>query len=92
MDFGYIRQYFDDRKAWDEWPRHVDILDYDGLKIEQRSYHLEDLLAAHCRRMEFSQYFFHIMEYSDDEIYDEEWRTFMLGIHCVLYYFQLSLS
>jgi hypothetical protein len=20
MDLGYIRQYFDDRKAWDEWP------------------------------------------------------------------------
>jgi hypothetical protein len=20
MDLGYIREYFDDRKAWDEWP------------------------------------------------------------------------
>jgi hypothetical protein len=87
MDFGYIRQYFDDRKAWDEWSRCVDRLDYDGLKIKQRPYRLEDLLAAHCRRKEFSEYFLRLMECSDDEIYDEEWRTFMLGIHCVLYYF-----
>jgi hypothetical protein len=72
VDFGYIRQYFDDRKAWDEWPRRVDRLDYGDLKIEQRPYLLEDLLAAHCRRKEFSQYFFRLMEYSDDEIYDEE--------------------
>jgi hypothetical protein len=72
VDFGYIRQYFDDRKAWDEWPRRVDRLNYDGLKIEQRPYRLEDLLAAHCKRKEFSQYFFCLMEYSDDEIYDEE--------------------
>jgi hypothetical protein len=50
----------------------VDRLDYDGLKIEQRSYRLEDLLAAHCRWKEFSQYFFRLMEYSEDEIYDEE--------------------
>jgi hypothetical protein len=34
VDLGYIRQYFDDRKAWDEWPRRVDRLGYDGLKIE----------------------------------------------------------
>jgi hypothetical protein len=26
VDFGYIRQYFDDRKTWDEWPRRVDRL------------------------------------------------------------------
>jgi hypothetical protein len=23
-DLGYIREYSDDRKAWDEWPRRVD--------------------------------------------------------------------
>jgi hypothetical protein len=69
---GYIRQYFDDRKAWDEWPQHVDRLDYDGLKTEQRPYPLEDLLATHYRRKEFSQFFFCLMEYSEDEIYDEE--------------------
>jgi hypothetical protein len=50
----------------------VDRLGYDGLKNEQRSYHLEDVLAAHYRRKEFSEYFLHLMEYSDDEIYDEE--------------------
>jgi hypothetical protein len=72
MDFCYIRQYFDDRKAWDEWARHADRLNYNGLKIEQRPYRLEDQLAAHCRRKEFSQYFFRLIEYSDDEIYDEE--------------------
>lgn len=55
---GYIRQYFDDRKAWDEWPRHVDRLDSYGMKIEQRPYRLEDLLAKHCRWKEFNQYFF----------------------------------
>jgi hypothetical protein len=64
--------YFDDRKAWDEWPQLVDRLDSDGMKIEQRPYRLEDLLATHCRRKEFSQYFFRLMEYSDSEIYDEE--------------------
>jgi hypothetical protein len=31
-------------------------------------------LAAHCRRKEFNEYFLHIMEYSNEEIYDE-WRT-----------------
>jgi hypothetical protein len=72
VDFGNIRQYFDDRKAWDKWPRHVDRLNYDGLKIKQRLYRLEDLLAVHCIWKEFSQYFFRLMEYSDDEIYDEE--------------------
>jgi hypothetical protein len=58
MDLGYIRQYFDDRKAWDEWPQRVDRLGYDGMKIEQRPYRLEDVLAAHCRRKEFSEYSF----------------------------------
>jgi hypothetical protein len=72
VDFGYIRQYFDDRKARDEWPRRVDRLDYHGLKIEQRPYRLEDLLAAHCRRKEFSEYFLRLMECSDDKIYYEE--------------------
>jgi hypothetical protein len=91
VDLGYIRQYFDNRKAWDEWPWRVDRLGYDGLKIEQRPYRLEDVLAAHYRRKEFSEYFLRLMECSDDKIYDEEWRTFMLGIHCILYYFQLSL-
>jgi hypothetical protein len=32
VDLGYIREYFDDRKAWDEWPRRVERLGYDGLK------------------------------------------------------------
>jgi hypothetical protein len=50
----------------------VDRLGYDGLKIEQRPYHLEDVLAAHCRRKEFSEYLLRLMECSDDEIYDEE--------------------
>jgi hypothetical protein len=72
VDLRYIREYFDDRKAWDEWPRHVDRLGYDGLKNEQRPYHLEDVLAAHCRQKVFSEYFLHLMECSDEEIYDEE--------------------
>jgi hypothetical protein len=72
VDLGYIREYFDDRKAWDEWPRCVDRLGYDSLKNEQRPYQLEDVLAAHYRRKEFSEYFLHLMECSDDEIYDEE--------------------
>jgi hypothetical protein len=40
-DLGYIREYFDDIKAWDEWPQYVE--------DEQRPYRLEDVLAAHCR-------------------------------------------
>jgi hypothetical protein len=50
----------------------VDRLGYDDLKKEQRPYHLEDVLAAHCRRREFSEYFLHLMKCSDDKIYDEE--------------------
>jgi hypothetical protein len=71
VDLDYIREYFDDRKAWDEWPRRVDRLGYYGLRNEQRPYRLEDVLAAHCRRNEFSEYFLYLMECSDDEIYDE---------------------
>jgi hypothetical protein len=36
-------------------------------------------LAAHCRWKEFSEYFLHLMECSNDEIYDEEWRTLLLA-------------
>jgi hypothetical protein len=72
VDLGYIREYDDDRKAWDEWPRRADRLGYNGLKNEQRAYHLEDVLAAHCRRREFSEYFLHLMNCSDNKIYDEE--------------------
>jgi hypothetical protein len=71
VDLGYIREYFDDRKAWDEWPRRVDRLGYYGLRNEQMPYRLEDILAAHCRRKEFSEYFLHLMECSNDEIYEE---------------------
>jgi hypothetical protein len=71
VDLDLIRDYFDNRKAWDEWPRRVDRLGYYGLRNEQRPYRLEDVLAAHCRRKEFSEYFLHLMECSDDEIYDE---------------------
>ena len=70
-DLGYIREYFDDIKAWDEWPLRVDTLGRYGLRNEQRPYRLEDLLAAHCRREEFNEYFFQIREYSDEEIYGE---------------------
>jgi hypothetical protein len=49
----------------------VDRLRYYGLINEQRSYHLEDVLAAHCRWKEFNEYFLHIMECSDEEIYAE---------------------
>ena len=70
-DLGYIREYFDDIKAWDEWPLHVDRLGRYGLRNEQRPYRLEDSLAAHCRREEFNEYFFRIREYSDKEIYGE---------------------
>jgi hypothetical protein len=34
VNLGYIREYFDDRKAWDEWPRRVDRLGYYGLRNE----------------------------------------------------------
>jgi hypothetical protein len=68
---GLIREYFDDIKARDEWPLCVDRLEKYGLRNEQRSYRLEDVLAAHCRRKEFNAYFFQIREWSDDEIYDE---------------------
>jgi hypothetical protein len=70
-DLGYIREYFDDIKAWDEWPRRVDRLGYYGARNERRSYRLEDVLAAHCRRKGFNEYFLHIRECSDEEIYDE---------------------
>jgi len=70
-DLGYIREYFDDIKAWDEWPLRVDRLGRHGLRNEQRPYRLEDLLAAHCRREEFNEYFFQNREYSDKEIYGE---------------------
>jgi hypothetical protein len=62
-DLGYIREYFDDIKAWDEWPRRVE--------DEQRPYRLENVLAAHCRRKEFNEYFLQIQEWSDEEIYAE---------------------
>jgi hypothetical protein len=71
VDLGYIRQYFDGRKAWDKWPRRVDRLGYYGMRNEQRPYRLEDVLATHCRQKEFSEYFLHLMEYSNDEIYEE---------------------
>jgi hypothetical protein len=51
---GYIREYFDDIKAWDEWPRYVE--------DEQRPYRLDDVLAGHCRRKEFNEYFLQIQE------------------------------
>jgi hypothetical protein len=35
MDLGYIREYFDDRKAWDKWPQHVDRLGYYGMRNEK---------------------------------------------------------
>jgi hypothetical protein len=59
-DMGYIREYFDDMNAWDEWPLRVDRLGRYGLKDEQRPYRLEDILTAHCRRKEFNEYFFGI--------------------------------
>jgi hypothetical protein len=66
---GYIREYFDDIKAWDEWPLCVNRLGNYGLRNEQRPYCLEDVLAAHCRRKEFNEYFLQIQEWSDKEIY-----------------------
>jgi hypothetical protein len=70
-DLGYIREYFDDIKAWDEWPRRVDRLGYYSLINEKRPYHLEDVLAAHCKRKEFNEYFLYIIECSNDKIYAE---------------------
>jgi hypothetical protein len=57
-DLGYIREYFDGMNAWDEWPLRVDRLEKYGLKNEQTPYRLEDVLAAHCKRKEFNEYFF----------------------------------
>jgi hypothetical protein len=70
-DLGYIREYFDDINAWDEWPLYVDRLEKCGLKKEQRPYHLEDVLAAHCRWKEFNEYFFQTRKWSGKYIYDE---------------------
>ena len=82
-DLGYIREYFDDIKAWDEWPLYVDRLENYGMRNEQRPYHLEDVLATHCRRKDFNEYFLQIQGWSDEEIYDgdDDWRTdsFILG-------------
>jgi hypothetical protein len=49
----------------------VDRLGKYGLRNEQRSYRLEDVLAAHCRRKEFNKYFFQTRKWSDEDIYDE---------------------
>jgi hypothetical protein len=70
-DSGYIKEYFDDIKAWDDWPLRVDRLVKYGLRNKQRPYHLENVLATHCRRKEFNEYFFQIREWSDEEIYAE---------------------
>jgi hypothetical protein len=32
MDLGLIREYFDDIKAWDEWPLRMDKLGKYGLR------------------------------------------------------------
>jgi hypothetical protein len=70
-NLGYIREYFDDMNAWDEWPLRMDRLGKYGLKNEQRPYRLEDALAAHSRRKEFNEYFFQTRKWSDEDIYDE---------------------
>jgi hypothetical protein len=70
-DLGLIREYFDDIKAWDEWPLCVNRLGKYGMRNEQRPYRLEDVLAAHCRQKEFNEYFFQTRGWSDDDIYDE---------------------
>jgi hypothetical protein len=49
----------------------VDRLGKYGLRNKQRPYRLEDVLAVHCRRKEFNDYFFQIREWSDEEINDE---------------------
>ena len=100
-DLGYIREYFDDIKAWDEWPIRVDRLGNYGMRNEQRPYRLEDVLAAHCRRKESSMNISFRSEngvtkkymLNEDQIHSS-WGIiiFMLAIHCVLYYFQISLS
>jgi hypothetical protein len=71
VDLGYIREYFGDIKAWDEWPLRVNKLGNYGLRNKQRPYRLDDVLAAHCRRKEFNEYFLQIREWSDEEIYAE---------------------
>ena len=72
-DLGYIREYSHDTKAWDEWPLRVDRIGNYGMRNEHRPYRLEDVLAAHCRRKEFNEYFLGEMhEWSDEEIYGEE--------------------
>jgi hypothetical protein len=68
---GYIREYFDDMNAWDECPLCVDRLEKYDLKDKQRPYRLEDVLAAHCRRKEFNEYFFWTRKWSDEYIYDK---------------------
>jgi hypothetical protein len=60
-DLGYIIEYIHDTKAWDEWPLHVDRIENYGPKNKHRPYRLEDVLAAHCRRKEFNEYFLGIM-------------------------------
>ena len=74
-DLGYVREYIDDIKAWDESPVHVERLGRYGLEHEQRPYRLEDVLAAHCRRDEFNEYFFIRVGHFDDSIFRAEWRT-----------------
>jgi hypothetical protein len=49
----------------------VDRLGNYGMRNEERPYSLEDVLAAHCRRKEFNEYFLQIIERSDEEIYAE---------------------
>ena len=71
-DLGYIREYIDDIKAWDESPVHVERLGRYGLEREQRPYRLEDLLPAHCKQDEFNEYFFELRGYIADEIYSAE--------------------
>jgi hypothetical protein len=71
VDLGLIREYFDDIKAWDEWPLRVDRLGKYGMRNEQRPHRLEDVLAAHCRWKEFNEYFFQTRGWSNDDIYDE---------------------
>jgi hypothetical protein len=36
-DLGLVREYFDDIKAWDEWPVRVDRLGKYGLRNEQKA-------------------------------------------------------
>jgi hypothetical protein len=71
-DLGYTREYFHDTNSWDESPQYVHRLGSYGLRNEDRPYRLEDVLAAHCRRWEFNEYFLGIMHgWSDGEIYKE---------------------